>query len=58
MSIPLAGSGGGGGVELTSWEGDFPFSFRKYFGMNRIFSVAQVYCDKMGTIPSLGAKKR
>ena len=24
----------------------FPASFRKYFGMNRIFSVALVYCDK------------
>ena len=33
------------------------FMFRKYFGMNRIFSVALVYCDKMSTIASLGDKK-
>ena len=47
---------GWGGVNVM--ERRFPFSFRKYFWMNRIFSVAQVYCDKMSTIPSLGAKKR
>ena len=35
----------------------FPASFRKYFGMNRIFSVALVYCDKMSTIASLGPKE-
>ena len=35
-------------------ERRFPASFRKYFGMNRIFSV---YYDKMSTIASLGDKK-
>ena len=35
----------------------FPASFGKYFGMNRIFSVALAYCDKMSTISSLGAKE-
>ena len=42
------------------WDGvnvgrQFSASFRKYFGMNRIFSVALVYCDKLSTIASLGA---
>ena len=47
MSITLAGSGG--------WQ--FPSSFRKYFEMNRIFSVALVYCDKMSAIAFLGTKE-
>ena len=33
-----------------------PASFRKYFEMNRIFSVALVYCNKMSTIASLGIR--
>ena len=44
------------------WSGvkvgrQFRASFRKYFETNRIFSVALVYCDKMSTIASLGAKE-
>ena len=45
---------GWGGVNVGR---QFFASFRKYFGMNRIFSVALVYCDKMSTIASLGAKE-
>ena len=55
MSITLAGSGGGGGVELTS-DSDFLPLLESNFVINRIFSVALVYCDKMSTIASLGAK--
>ena len=56
MSITLAGSGGGGGVELTS-DSDFLPLLESIFGMNRIFSVTLVYCDKMSTIASFGAKE-
>ena len=56
MSITLAGNGGGGGVELTSDDIFLPLLESTDFGMNRIFSVALVYCDKMSTIASLGAK--
>ena len=45
---------GWGGVNVGR---QFPASFRKYFGMNRIFLVALVYCDKMSAIPSLGPKE-
>ena len=45
---------GWGGVNVGR---QFSASFRKYFGMNRIFSVALVYCDKLSTIASLGAKE-
>ena len=56
MSISLAGSRGRrwGGVNVGR---QFPAAFRKYFETNRIFSVALVYCDKMSTIASLGAKE-
>ena len=56
MSITLAGSEGEGGVELTS-DSDFLPLLESNFGMNRIFSVALVYCDKMSTIASFGAKE-
>ena len=56
MSITPARSGGGVGIELTS-DSNFAASLRKYFEINRIFSVALVYCDKMCAIPSLGAKE-
>ena len=42
MSITLAGSGGGGGVELTS-DGNFLPLLESNFGMNRIFSWPAMY---------------
>ena len=45
---------GWGGVNVGQ---QFPTSFRKFFEMNQIFLVALVYCDKMSTIPPLGAKE-
>ena len=41
MSETLTGSGGGGGVELTS-DGDSLPLLESNFGINRIFSVALV----------------
>ena len=52
MSITLAGSGGGAGLELSSWDGGFLPPLES----TRIES-SLVYCDKMSAIPSLGAKK-
>ena len=53
MSITLAGSEGRAKLNVGR---QFPASFRKYFEMNRIFSVALVYCDKMSTVASLRTK--
>ena len=39
--ITLAGSGGGGGAELTSWEGDFLSPLESTLGrIESVFSVA------------------
>ena len=46
---------GGWGEVNVGWQ--FPASFRKYFETNRISSVALVYCDKMSTVASLGARR-
>ena len=43
-------------MELTS-DGNFLPLLESNFGMNRIFSVALVYCDKMSTIAYLGVKE-
>ena len=52
----FSGKWGRGWVELTS-DGDFLPLLESNFGMNRIFSVVLVYCDKMSTIASFGAKE-
>ena len=51
-----------GGVKFNVGR-QFPASFQKHFEtrdyeVNRISSVALVYCDKMSAISSLGVKKR
>ena len=56
MSITSARSGGRGWDRVNVGR-QFPASLRKYFEMNRISSVALVYCDKMCAIPSLGPKE-
>ena len=53
MSITLPGSEGRAKLNVGR---QFPASFRMYFEMNRIFSVALVYCDKMSTVAFLGTK--
>ena len=53
MSKTLAGNEG---RVMLNVGRQFPTFFRKYFEMNRIFSVALVYCDKMSTVASLGTK--
>ena len=39
MSITLEGSGGGGGVGLTSWEGDFLSPLESTFGLIKSFRL-------------------
>ena len=54
MSITLAGSEGR--AKLTSGGNFLPLLESTLKLMNRIFSVALVYCDKMSTVASLGTK--